>query len=294
MGAVLHQIDLEACKGDNICAEICPEDILEMVDGKVRSIDSMADKCIVCGQCVAVCPNDALQMPSLPAELFQDLEKWSFEYDEFLAFLRTRRSVRNFKNKPVDRELLDKVVQAASTAPMGWPPHTTEILVIDDQAELDQLLKDTVADYKKVVSAVSNPLIRPLVKWKVGAELFHTIQKFVIPVAETGIKDFEKDGSDAFNRGAPVLMLFHANRWTPSCEENAHLACAFAMLAAQSVGLGATVIGMTPPVVDESKELRKRYGIPAENKVITSLILGHPKYKYKKSVKREFPSVRYI
>ena len=34
--------------------------------------------------------------------------------------------------------------------------------------------------------------------------------------------------------------------------------------------------------------------IPKENKVMTSLILGHPKYKYKKSIRRDLAGVRTI
>ena len=77
-----------------------------------------------------------------------------------------------------------------------------------------------------------------------------------------------------------------------SYEENAHLVCHHSMLAAVSLGLGTTIIGLIPPIVDRSKVLRKRYGIPKENKVMTSLILGHPKYRYKKSIRRDLAGVR--
>ena len=93
--------------------------------------------------------------------------------------------------------------------------------------------------------------------------------------------------------GAPVLMLFHGNRWTMSYEENAHLVCHHSMLAAVSLGLGTTIIGLIPPIVDRSKVLRERYGIPKDNKVCTSLILGYPKYKYRQSIRRDLAGVQY-
>ena len=55
-----------------------------------------------------------------------------------------------------------------------------------------------------------------------------------------------------------------------------------------------TIIGMVPPIVNHSKTLRERYGIPKENNVITSLILGHPKYKYRKSIRRDLAGVRTV
>jgi len=64
------------------------------------------------------------------------------------------------------------------------------------------------------------------------------------------------------------------------------------MLAAQSLGLGSTVIGLVPPVVDRSKTLRERYGIPKENKAITSLVVGYPKYRFRKSIQRKLAGIR--
>jgi len=91
---------------------------------------------------------------------------------------------------------------------------------------------------------------------------------------------------------APMLMLFHSNRSAMSYVENAHLVCHHAMLAAVSLGLGTTIMGVIPPIVDRSRALRSRYGIPKDNKVISALILGHPKYKYKKSIRRDLAGVR--
>jgi len=56
--------------------------------------------------------------------------------------------------------------------------------------------------------------------------------------------------------------------------------------------LAAVSLGLIPPIVDRSKVLRRRYGIPNENKVLTLLILGHPKYKYKKSIRRDLAGVQ--
>jgi ferredoxin len=77
------------------------------------------------------------------------------------------------------------------------------------------------------------------------------------------------------------------------CPENAHLVCHHSMLAAVSLGLGTTIIGLIPPIVERSKILRERYGIPKENRVLTSLILGYPKYRYRQSIRRDLAGVQY-
>lgn len=294
MAHELHLVNLEKCTGDGICVEVCPENILDLFNEKARTVEDRASECIRCGQCVAVCPAEAMRMPELPDEDFAKLTKSQLEYDDFHNFLLGRRSVRKFKDKPVDRSLIEKIVEAASTAPMGLPPHTTEILVIDSPDELAYLLEQQVKDYRFAVKGMANPLVRPIIRLSAGAEDYRTLKEFILPLVKNNNAIFEKDGADGYNYHTPALMVFHADRRSVSYLENAYLTCSYAMLAAQALGLGTTIIGLTPPIIDRSKELRERYGIPRRNKVVTSLIVGHPKYKYRKSIRRKFPDVRYI
>jgi len=293
MAEQLHLVDLETCLGDGICAEVCPENVLEMVDEKAATVESRAESCILCGQCVAVCPTESLQMPKLPMEDFRKLAKRPFGYDEFFEFLRLRRSVRVFKDRPVEREKIEKILTAAATAPMGFPPHTTEVVVIDRREELDFLLTELVKDYDSMVKGFSNPLIRTMIRLSAGAEDFGVLKNHIVDVARYANEEYRRDGVDRYMYRAPVLMMFHGNRWTMSYQENAHLVCHHSMLAAVTLGLGTTIIGLIPPIVDRSKALRKRYGIPKDNKVLTSLILGFPKYKYRQSIRRDLASVQY-
>jgi ferredoxin len=293
MAEQLHVVDPETCLGDGICVEVCPEDILNIMDELAATVEGRADACILCGQCVAVCPTESLKMPKLPMEDFEKLPKQPFGYEDFFDFLKLRRSVRVFKDQPVEREVIHKILAAAATAPMGVPPHTTEVIVIDDREELDFLLKEYVKDYEFLVKGFSNPFIRTMIRLNAGTEDFHTLKHFIVDVARHANEVYHGNGGDNYMRGAPVLMMFHGNRWTMSYQENAHLVCHHSMLAALSLGLGSTIIGLIPPIVDRSKLLRKRYGIPKENKVLTSLVLGYPKYKYRQSIRRDLAGVQF-
>lgn len=289
----LHRVDSERCNGDGLCTKVCPRGIIAVVDEVATTVEGKAATCIACGQCVAVCPTEALQLETIPEKDFERLEKPAFGYDEFLGFLRTRRSVRLFKDKPVDRETIDKILAAAATAPIGFPPHSTEVLVIDEPDELGFLLETLVEHYDGMLKSYANPIGRAFIRLAAGPEVFGELRHHVVGVAAEANEAYRKDGSDRYMWGAPVLMLFHANRWRSSYQENAHLVCHHAMLAALSLGLGSTIIGMIPPVVQRSKDLRARYGIPADHKVLTSLVLGHPKYRYRQGIRRDLAGVRF-
>jgi NAD-dependent dihydropyrimidine dehydrogenase PreA subunit/nitroreductase len=292
MAEALHLVDLEICRGDGICVDVCPENVLEILDGKAATVESRQDNCILCGQCVAVCPTESLQMPEFPANDFAELGKLPFGYDEFVDFLKVRRSVRVFKDRAVEQELVEKILAAAATAPMGMPPHSTEVVVLDQREELDFLLKELVKDYGAMVKAFANPIGRTMIRLASGAENYKMLKDYIVQLARYANELYAQDGTDRYMYRAPMLMLFHGNRWAMLYEENAHLVCHHAMLAAVSLGLGTTIIGLIPPIVDRSKILRQRYGIPKENKVMTSLILGYPKYKYKKSIRRDLAGVQ--
>jgi len=294
MSKQLHKVDTDTCTGDGICVDVCPENVLEIVDEKAATVADRVDSCIMCGQCVAVCPTESLRMPDLATDDFKELVKPPFGYNEFHDFLKLRRSIRVFKDRPIEKELTAKILQAAATAPMGMPPHSTEVLVIDRREELDFLLNELVKDYASMVKGFSNPLGRALIRLSAGAENYLVLKKYVLDLVIYANEAYHRDGTDRYMYNAPMLMLFHGNRRAMSYEENAHLVCHHAMLAALSLGLGTTIIGLVPPIVDRSKALRRRYNIPKDNKVITSLILGHPKYKYKKSIRRDLAGVQTI
>ena len=51
-------LDKEKCTGDEECVDICPMDVLEMVDGKAEVVNE--EECEGCESCVEVCEVDAI------------------------------------------------------------------------------------------------------------------------------------------------------------------------------------------------------------------------------------------
>lgn len=290
---ILHHVDPERCNGDGICAEVCPEDVLDIVDGRAVTVPDRTGTCISCGQCVAVCPREALSMPTLPEDMFEDLGGGTLAYEDLYAFLARRRSVRRFRDTPVSRGTIERVLDAAGTAPMGMPPHSTEVLVLQQSEERAFLLDQVVKEYDAMLKGFGSPVGRAMIRLAAGGEQYRTLRDYIVDIARRANAQYREDGTDRYMYHAPVFLLFHADRHAMSYVESAHLVCHHAMLAAQSLGLGSTIIGLVPPIVDRSKSLRERYGIPKQNKVITSLILGYPRFRYRKPIRRTLADVRW-
>lgn len=53
--------DLEKCRGCRFCVDACVCAVLEMTDKKPRMI-SILPVCVTCGDCVALCPENAIEI----------------------------------------------------------------------------------------------------------------------------------------------------------------------------------------------------------------------------------------
>lgn len=61
--------------------------------------------------------------------------------NEVLENIKTRRSIRKFKEKKVERELLDKIIEAGTYAPSGKNRQSAIIIAITNKELLDKLAK---------------------------------------------------------------------------------------------------------------------------------------------------------
>jgi ferredoxin len=294
MATSLHEVDRDRCRAEGICVEICPKGVLEMHEGFPRTRQDRVDGCIRCGQCVAVCPNESMVFTDSAMGTVAESARWDFTDAQFQSFLEERRSIRLFSDKPVDRALVQRVIEIASTAPPGFPPHATEIVVIDRKQEVEHLAEALREGYQKLVKMYENPIGRRVIRIKRGEETMRALQSHVIPIIKENNAWFGRNGQDRYLYSAPVVMLFHACRWHAGYHESAMVAATYAMLAAHALKLGCTMLSIVPPLLNNmGKELRPRYGIAQDNHVVVALVLGYPKYKYRRVIHRQFKSVQY-
>ena len=99
-------IDKDKCRRDGCCTEECPLGLIEIKgEGAFpSSVEGANELCIDCGHCVTVCPAGALSHRSMKPEDCPPMQKQLLLTPEHAEhFLRSRRSIRNYKNRPVDR-----------------------------------------------------------------------------------------------------------------------------------------------------------------------------------------------
>jgi ferredoxin len=290
-------VDETLCRKCGSCVDICPNRILQKDSaGNINFLDERLWMCFRCGHCMAICPSRAVQVPGLSYEKdFYPLPKMTgMEGDQFTHLIESRRAVRSFQDKPVPHDMLEKVVKAIQSAPPGFPPIKTELVVVEDPEKLKKALPMMIDLYAYLIKAMQNPISRQFVRQSAGREKFITIQKHVVPMMINRMPDLISGKEDTIMRHAPALILYHADRASENYIPDIYIALTFGFLAAHSLGLGASAMDLIPPAVEKSKKLREYFQIPDGNEVVASMILGFPKHHFQRGIKRELKSVTWL
>lgn len=218
--------------------------------------------CIACGHCVAACPTAALDNSRAPLAGQQPLaEGDEITRQQAAQFIRSRRSVRCYLDKPVARAeveaLLDLVRHAASgtnAQGVGW-------VAIQNEETLQKIC-DTTVDYMAEVAKEDSNFGR-------GMAMMEGMMRL-------------RGERQGVLRNAPCLIVSTASRkLTPARRENAIVAQTTLELYAPALGLGSCWCGFLelallapwPPLIE-------LLGLPERRVAAGAVMLGHPKYHY--------------
>jgi len=274
--SIIH-IDRTKCISCSTCIKVCPMGVIamEMLLGSgCTPIDvsipfaTAPEKCIRCGHCVAVCPKGALDHDAAPLSAQTDIGKVdTLTPEAAVRFLRSRRSIRVYKEDPVPKETLAHLMDIARFAPSGTNIRGLSYLAVSD--------KEVLA---RVTGAVVEWLEEKLTKQ--GSKMPKT---FWEPVHEY------RKGKDALLRGAPHLILALTSPEILAVSmESAKFALEYVELLAPTMGLGTCWMGLIQVCATKKYQpLMEALSIPAEKVVVGVITAGYPKYRYQRLVDRD-------
>ena len=158
---------------------------------------------------------------------------------ETIDAIQTRRSVRVYENRPVDRAVLEEILEAALWAP-SWKNTQTAGYIVVESLEMKQKLMETLPSYNaKTVSTAPVVLVMTCKKARCG---------------------YNRDGSYTTKKG---------DRWEMF---DSGIACQTLCLAAWDRGLGTCIMG----IYDEDR-LPSLLNVPEDQYVTAVIALGYPR-----------------
>jgi nitroreductase/NAD-dependent dihydropyrimidine dehydrogenase PreA subunit len=285
-------IDKVTCTVCGLCVTACPVGVLTRSEEGIRADNSTMFGCIACGQCMMACPTGSVAVTGrrLSPDDLVDLppREQRATVEQLEALLLARRSIRHFLPDELPRELLERVVADATMAPMGIPPWEVGVTVFHGRARVRELAQDTADGYAGLLRILGNPPGKALFRLVTKKTAWQQFESFILPLGRA-IVEGRRQGEDLALYDAPAALLFHVSPYADGAD--AFIACTYAMVAAEALGLGSCMIGCVAPVIGRRKELLRKYGLPAGHAPKIVLILGYPAVAFEKAVRRPFQSV---
>ena len=225
---------------------------------------NLTDSCNFCGHCIAACPEDAIKRSFYWEDDIETYSEQIVSYEKTLQLLRMNRSTRNYKQKKVPRELIEKVFNAMRYAPSAGNARLWKYKVLSNPekiAELGDAISKTMWAY-----------------W--GFKSYEQAKKY-----------YESMGrQDIFNL-APIVIILYLEREIPNNTMYAiwgvdtGIAITYGRLVAESLGLGTCWMNVLLGAISVKKEeILKILGI--KRLVLGAMTLGYPAVKYIRTTPR--------
>ena len=261
------QIDTTKCIGCGLCVKDCGVNELFLENGKAHSLDI---GCIECGHCYSICPQGAVSMLHYDCSQEEPVGSFAqFDEDEMLRALKSRRTVRHFKDKPVTEEQVLKIIEAGRYSPTATNIQNVRFTV---------LTGETMAEFERVSVAT----IRRVISFA---------KPFSAAARTTQIPD------DFLFRHAPVAILVTAKTVAMDsfgAAVNGGLATAHMETQAESMGLGVLISGFTIISLRLSCKARRIVGLQRDERPIACLVLGYPVLKHRRIPPRKPANVKIL
>ena len=295
--------DPEKCTHCGLCIENCLFRSWEMGEDEIPRMKENAP-CFSCYNCMVACPVNAIsivepyhvdsgfwktlphtleaRLPLEPKDADGNPDKWT--KTEEIIF--KRRSVRNFKDKPVPEPLIKRVLEAGRFAPSGGNAQPWQFIVITNQS-LIQEMNEAAAEllgavYKKYMDEDG---------WKDLALMYqeNPISGSWDPrIILGGIGKSVVERINPVLLGAPVVILIACDSRAIGTPQMQVGICGQNMiLSAKSLGLMATWVGFISRI-NMVPSLMEKLGIKSPFSIMSSIVLGYPKFKQEGVVPREF------
>jgi nitroreductase len=184
--------------------------------------------------------------------------------DDLWQAMFTQRAIRYWQDKPVPRELLEKVIEAGSKAPSGSNTQPWQFIVVDDQEG-----RQRISAALKATFEASEPLQQML---EAGAASTDKTERLMLKGAHAFFTKLEK---------APALIIpcLH-NITSPTADPSSLLAGSSIYLAVQNILLSARALGlgtvMTTPQQLIGGQLKEILALPDDVHPVAMIPIGYP------------------
>ncbi len=185
-----------------------------------------------------------------------------------LEAIASRRSVRSYQPRPIPKDTLMTILEAANQAPSAMNSQPWRFVVVEDP------------EFKKKLVATAKPTARGFLESlkEADPERYQQI-----------IQRFDKLEDPVYYSAPAIVFVIGSGHYAPhSCP----LACATMMLAAQSLGLGSCWVGFGAMITD-NPEITQALELEEGESIFGPILLGYPA-DYPQPPEKKAPVIKWM
>lgn len=264
------EFNREKCIKCGACVKDCITYSIEQDNegfAKLSTEEENCSNCISCQHCFAICPTGAITFNNkTPQKSF--MPKFP-ESDEILNLIRSRKSIRQFKNEELSQEEWDAIKEMLPYIPTGCNFNSLHFSFIESKNAMDEIREYVNS---KILKLISN--------------------KFTKKYAGKFIK-FKKafeNKEDIIFRNAPHMIIVSSHIHAPCANVDPIIALSYIELFAQSMNLGTCWCGFAQACFKLLPKLANMVEIPDGYKPVYVMLIGKSAVKYQRTTLPEsFP-----
>lgn len=246
---------------------------------KVVEFEDPYSRCILCGHCIAVCPEDAVRYEDAEKPIRDPLihtpEKILHARD-LMLFLRARRSIRRFYGRHVPEKSLKFILDAMRYSPTGSNKQGLHFTVIVSREKIEYFSSKVISFFKLVrVVLILLRFLIPFGHKRKGSVLSNGLYRSLLNALEKAAA-----GKDPILYHAPCVIVLSGRTYAHQTQVDAGIALAHGMFAAQAQGLGTCLVGFAHERLLLGPFLRRALKIPRGCRPQGVMALGVPKVRY--------------
>ena len=262
------KLDSSRCIKCGACSRDCFFGALSMGENGFPSL-SLPEKCMKCQHCFAICPMGAIEFKGNDPDKSPPVKGLPLPSGEEMEnFIRSRRSMRRYLDRDVDRALLERILKALANSPTGCNARSLKFTCFPDRKSMDALRK-------KFISVIE--------KHRNGTKLLP--RWLAVPAIQ-----LRRGVSDVFFRGATGLLIVSSDKNAPGVttpNEDVVIACSHFDMLAQANGLGTCWFGFFKHIQEEVPEILPELVGIDETTPFYAILFGYPGTAYKRCVRRD-------
>ncbi len=275
MNKAQFTVDKSKCVSCGRCVNVCPGGVLRMEDGApdIAEFEDFGwNGCWKCEHCIAVCPTGAVSIFGKRAEdCLPPPENAAAVLDALIA---NRRSCRRYRQKNVERGVMDGMLAQLANAPNGGNKQQVEFTLLDNLSDTERFRR------------IAYRRMDELAAQGVYPQGFDALSYGDMKRWEATVRP------DMLFCGAPHLLIPHAPLGSGEPVQDVLIAAAYFELLCASRGLGAVIMTFPLGALANMPEVKALLKIPEGHYAGVIIGFGYPEIKYARGACRTLGAER--